>query len=490
LDLAFTQRAWAGFEYLHGKHGTFDDEDGDADRIFGNALNLNGTSVAFLGLGVLLAGVRRGCRPGAGSVLHFPPAGRAESVARVSRGRKLSMQRIVWTGSLLALLFTLGGCAGEDQAAPPPPPPDVKVALVLQREVPVYIQAIGETRGNTEVEIRARVEGFVQSVDYPEGSLVEKGQLLYTIDARPFEARLAATKASQAEAEAQLARAHQDVARYEPLVAKNAISREEYETAVSLERAAVAMVDAAKAVVEQAEIDLSYTRVLAPEAGLAGRTEVYVGSLVGRGESTLLTRISRTDPIHARFSFPEKDYLALARKRGIGVGDPEASTVPFELVMADGQVHPEAGKLVYLDRNVDALTGTIMAEAAFANPGNIVRPGQYARVRARMEQRPGAILVPQRSVQEMQGVFSVMALGQGDTVEQRLVTPAERLGSLWVITSGLKAGDRVLVEGLQKVRPGMKVNAQTVLIEEQAEGGGTPAGASAAPVPASESKAE
>jgi membrane fusion protein (multidrug efflux system) len=359
------------------------------------------------------------------------------------------MRALIHKPSPFLAIVLLAGCDGKHKAAATPPPPEVKVAEVLQRDIPVYIEAIGETRGNTEIEIRARVEGFIESVDYQEGSLVEKGQLLYTIDARPFQARLAATKASLAEAEAQLARAHQDVARYEPLVAKNAISREEYETAVSLEKAAAAMVESAKAVVEQAEIDLSYTRVLAPEAGLTGRTEVYAGTLVGRGQSTLLTRISRIDPIHVRFSFPEKDYLALARKRGSGVGrsPQDGSNVPFELVMADGHVHPQPGRLVFIDRNVDPLTGTIMAEAAFANPGEIVRSGQYARVRATIEQRPGAILVPQRAVQEMQGVFSVMALAQGDTVEQRLVSPAERIGSLWVITSGLKAGDRVIVEG-------------------------------------------
>jgi membrane fusion protein (multidrug efflux system) len=367
-----------------------------------------------------------------------------------------------WT--LVALL--LASCA-EEHAAAAPPPPEVKVAAVLQRDVPVYIEAIGETRGNTEIEIRARIEGFIESVDYKEGSLVEKGAPLYTIDSRPFQAKLAATKASQAEAEAQLARTHQDVARYEPLVAKNAISREEYDTAVALEKAAKAAVDAAKAVVEQAEIDLSYTKVVAPEAGLAGRTEVYAGTLVGRGQSTLLTRISRIDPIHVRFSFPERDYLALARKRGSGATSDNAASVPFQLVLADGNVHPATGKLVFVDRNVDALTGTLMAEAAFANPGEILRPGQYARVRATIEQRPGAILVPQRAVQEMQGVFSVMAMAEGDTVEQRLVMPAERIGSLWVIASGLKVGDRVMIEGLQKVRPGIKVNAQTVLIDEE-----------------------
>ncbi len=382
------------------------------------------------------------------------------------------MHRLVASGSFLVLLSVAPGCGGEPKAAPPPPAPEVKVAVVLQRDVPVHIEAIGETRGNTEIEIRARVEGFIESVDFKEGSLVEKGQLLYTIDARPFLARLTESKASQAEAEAQLARAHQDVVRYEPLVAKNAISREEYDTAVALEKAAVAVVDAAKAAVEQAEIDLSYTKVTAPEAGLAGRTEVYAGTLVGRGQSTLLTRISRIDPIHVRFSFPEKDYLAYARKRGSGVDSDAGADVPFELLLADGSRHSAPGKMVFVDRNVDALTGTIMTEAAFANPGNLLRPGQYARVRATVEQRKGAILVPQRSVLELQGVFSVMVVGQDDTVEQRLVMPAERHGSLWVIGSGLKGQERVIVEGLQKVRPGVKVKTQTVLIEEQENGAG------------------
>jgi len=370
-------------------------------------------------------------------------------------------------GWFLPVLVICAACEKPPKVIPTPPPTEVKVVTVLERDVPTYVEVIGETRGHTEIEIRARVEGFIESVDYKEGTPVTKGQLLYTIDPRPFEARVTTSKASQAEAEAQLARARQDVVRYEPLVAKNAISRQEYETAVALERAAVAVVDAAKSMVEQAEIDLSYTRVLAPDDGLAGRTEVYAGTLVGRGQSTLLTRVSRTDPIHVRFSFPEKDYLTMARKRGTGI-TPEAGdqTTTFELIMADGTLHPAPGTLVFVDRNVDARTGTIMVEVSFPNPGQIVRPGQYGRIRATVEQRKGAILVPQRAVIERQGVFSVMALGAGDKVEQRLVTPAERSGALWVIAAGLKAGDRVIVEGLQKVRPGMQVHAQTVLIEE------------------------
>jgi len=363
----------------------------------------------------------------------------------------------------------LAGCGREQQAAPAPPPPRVQVATVLERDVPVYVEAIAELRGNTELEVRARVEGFLESIDFEEGTLVQKGQLLYTIDARPFQARLTVARAGLAEAEAQQARAHQDVARYEPLVAKNAISRQEYETAVALERAAVASVEAAHAMVEQAEIDLSYTRVLAPDSGLIGRTEAYVGSLVGRGASTLLTRVSGVDPIHARFSFPEADYLAYARKKGRGVRSADEDGPPFELILPDGSVHPEPGRMVFLDRNVDAQTGTILAEAAFANPGNILRPGQYARARATVEQRTGAILVPQRAVQELQGVRSVLVVDSAGTAEQRLVQTAERVGALWVIESGLKSGERVIVDGALKVRPGAKVDPQVVLIEDEAE---------------------
>jgi membrane fusion protein, multidrug efflux system len=368
---------------------------------------------------------------------------------------------------LLALL-ALGGCNDADKVAAPPPPPAVKVAVVLQRDVPVQLEAIGETRGNTEIEIQARVEGFIESVDFEEGRLVNKGDLLYTIDSQPFEAKLAQVRGTLAASEADLARAHQDVARFEPLVAKNAISRQEYETAVSLEKAAQASVEAAKAVVKEAEIDLSYCKVTAPDAGLVGKTEVYPGTLVGRGQSTLLTRISRPDPIHVRFSLPEKDYLGFARKRGRGVrSQEEDAALPFELLMPDGSVHPQPGNLVFVDRNVDARTGTIMLEASFPNPGEILRPGQYVRVRATVDQRTGAILVPQRAVQELQGVFSVMVLKQDDTVEQRMVTPAERIGALWVITAGLKAGEKIVVDGLQKIRTGMKVTPTVVTIEEQ-----------------------
>jgi membrane fusion protein (multidrug efflux system) len=370
-------------------------------------------------------------------------------------------------GTLAALsLACMPGCK-KDEAPPPAAPLAVKAATILTRDVPVYVEAIGETRGNTEVEIRARVEGFIDSVDFAEGQPVRRGQRLYTIDPKPFEAAVARAKAELAGTEADLARAQQDVARYEPLVAKNAISREDYDTAVAVERAQRSAVDAAKAALESAKIDLGYTTVTAPTDGLVGKTEVYAGTLVGHGESTLLTRISKIDPIHVRFTIPERDYLYYARQREERQTK-GAAELPLELVLSDGSVHPHPGQFVFIDRNVDPKTGTILLEASFPNPGGIVRPGQFGRVRAAVEVKHDAALVPQRAVQELQGIYNVAVVGQDGTIEMRMVEVGERIGSLWVVDSGLKPGERVVVEGLQKVRPGVKVEAQMVTIEDSA----------------------
>ncbi|MCC6132048.1 MAG: efflux RND transporter periplasmic adaptor subunit [Acidobacteria bacterium] len=379
-----------------------------------------------------------------------------------------------------ALGAAVSGCA-KKEAPPPPPPVAVKVGTVLQKDVPIYVEAIGQTRGSTEIEVRARVEGFIQTIDFKEGNPVKRGQLLYTIDSQPFEAALAQAKGSLAEAQAQFARARQDVVRYEPLVAKNAISRQEYETAVAVQQAAEASVDAAKAAVQRAEVDLSYTKVVAPEDGLVGRTEVYPGTLVGRGQSTLLTHISQIEKIHVRFTMTEKDYLYFARRREQRGMSEQAPTTSLELVLADASVHPEKGRIVFADRNVDPTTGTIMMEAAFENPGSIVRPGQYARVRAAVDIKKDALLVPQRAISELQGIYNLAVVGADQTIEIRPVQMGARVGTLWVVESGLKAGENVVVEGLQKVRPGVKVTPEMVKIEE---------GSGAPPPPAAPAKAK
>jgi len=372
----------------------------------------------------------------------------------------------------------LMGAACAKKEAPPASPPNVKVATVVKRDVPIYVDVIGQTRGSTEIEVRARVAGYLDSVNYKEGSLVQKGQLLYTIDPRPFQAALAQAKGHEAEAEAQLARAKQDVVRYEPLVAKNAISRQDYETAVQVQRAAEASLEAAKAGVQTANLDLSFTRVQAPAAGIVGKTEVYPGTLVGQGQNTLLTRISQTDNIHVRVSVPEKDYIEYSRRgaarRANGEQPPR-----FEMVLSDGSVHPEKGDLVFVDRAVDAQTGTILVEVAFPNPGGVIRSGQFARVRVAIDEKKGAILVPQRAVSELQGVYNVAVVKPDDTVDLRMVHAAERIGTLWVIDSGLKEGDRIVVEGVQKVRAGMKVTPELTTIEEPAAAAPTVASAAA-----------
>jgi membrane fusion protein, multidrug efflux system len=380
--------------------------------------------------------------------------------------------------ALAAFALTLIAFGCSKPAPPAPQPPNVQVAAVIQRDVPIFVEAIGQTRGAEEVEVRARVQGFLESVAFEEGSAVRKGKLLYTIDPREYEAAVSQAKGRLAQAQADLARYDQDVARYQPLVEQNALPKQNLDTAVAQANAGRANLEAAQAAVTQAQLNLSYTKIYAPLDGIIGKTEVNVGNLVGQGQNTLLTHISQVGAIHVRFTIPERDYLYYARRRQEHGGNAPGE---FELVLADGSVHPDKGRLVFVDRNVDPVTGTILLEAAFPNPNAIVRPGQFARVRAAVDLKKGAILVPQRAVTELQGIYNVAVVGGGDTVEIRMVTPAERIGTLWVIDAGLKAGDRIVVEGLQKVRAGMKVKPEMVAIKDErsATASGAVAGATA-----------
>ncbi len=366
-----------------------------------------------------------------------------------------------------------GGCA--EKAPPAPPPPEVYVADVVQRDVPVYAELVGQALGSQDVEIRARVEGYLDTVAFVEGSFVRQGDLLYQIDPKPFEAAVAAARANLATARARLDKTGNDVARYRPLVEKQAVSRQELDNALSAQDAASAQVDAAQAALDKAMLDLGYTRIASPVDGLVGTTRVKTGNLVGRGESTLLTTVSRIDPVLFRAGVSEAEYLRVAREMRGGEGQLSRET-PVELILADGTAHPESGRIEAAERAVDATTGTLMLQFTFPNPDRLLRPGQYGRVRFVTEIKAAALLVPQRAVSELQHLYTVAVVGVGDTVELRTVEVGPRVDGLWVIDKGLEPGERVIVEGLQRARPGVKVSPKPV--PPAPAGGGTaePAG--------------
>jgi membrane fusion protein, multidrug efflux system len=346
--------------------------------------------------------------------------------------------------------------ACEKPAAVAPPPPEVYVATVVQKDVPVYLDLVGQTQGFQDVDIRARVEGFLDNVNFREGSFVRRGDLLYQIDPKPLEAALAQTRADQATAQAQLEKANSDVARYTPLVAKQAVSQKELDDARAAQDAARSRVDAAKAAVEKAALDLGYARVSSPINGLIGTTLVKPGSLVGRGDSTLLTTVSTIDPMIFRVAVTEADYLRIIKRDPSRAGaEPRATGI--ELTLADGTVHPHTGRLGPVEREVNAQTGTLGVQILFPNPGSVLRPGQYGRARILLDTRAGALLVPQRAVQELQNLFSVAVVDSENKVAFQNVKVGPRVESLWVIEEGLKPGERVVVEGLQRIRDGLTV---------------------------------
>lgn len=360
-------------------------------------------------------------------------------------------------------LATVVACSKKE--APLPPPPEVQVTEVVQKDVPIYIELVGATLGSEDVEIRARVEGYLVSINFTEGSFVQKGQLLYQIDAQPFEAALAEAKANLATNRARLEKTKNDVARFRPLAKQQAVSQQELDNALSAEEAAQAQVAAYDAREAKARLDLAYTSVTSPVEGLIGTTQKKVGSLVTRGE-TLLNTVSQTNPILFRCAIAEAEYLRITR-RGADRDKSLEKKFGVELILADGTVHPHKGRLDAVERAVDPTTGTLTGQFSFPNPERILRPSQYGRARFVTEVKQGAALVPQRAVQEIQGLYSVAVVKPDATVEQRIVKAGERVGNFWIIDSGLKPGEKVIVEGLQKVRPGVKVSAKMVKSEEE-----------------------
>jgi len=364
---------------------------------------------------------------------------------------------------LFVSLAAITGCSKEEP--PPPPPPEVTVAEVVQKDVPIYIELVGSTLGSEDVEIRARVEGYLTSVNFTEGSFVRKGQTLYKIDPQPFEAALSQAQANLSTARTRLDKTNNDVARYKPLAAEKAVSQQELDNALSAQEAARFQVTAYDALVEKAKLDMAYTTINSPVDGLIGTTQKKVGSLVGRGENTLLNTISQINPILFRCAIAEAEYLRLARA---GADKDKSLEKKFgvELILADGTTFNHKGRLDAIERAVDASTGTLTGQFSFPNPERILRPGQYGKARFVTDVKEGALLVPQLAVQEIQGLYSVMVVKPDATVEQRMVKAGERVGNVWIIDSGLKPGEKVIVEGIQKVKPGVQVSAKVEKVKE------------------------
>jgi len=357
---------------------------------------------------------------------------------------------------LLAGLVCLS-CAKKQ--APAPPPLAVEVATVIQKDVPITKEWIGSLDGFVNADIRPQVTGYVLRQVYKEGTFVRRNEVLFEIDPRQFQAALDQAKGFLAQNEAVLGKSRLDVARFAPLVAQRAVSQQELDNAEAAQRQAQANVSSARASVEQAQLNLGWTRVTSPIDGIAGIAKSQVGDLVN-GQSTMTT-VSDVDPIKVFFNPSEQEYMDWAQKRG--PVDAVRSTPPQDkgllaLTLSDGTVYPERGDPVLANRNVDVKTGTIQVEGVFPNPKHLLRPGQYAKVHAATDIKKGALLVPQRAVSELQGFYQVAVVGPGDKVEIRPVQTGDRVGSLWIIEKGLNPGERVIVEGVQKVKPDMVVN--------------------------------
>jgi membrane fusion protein (multidrug efflux system) len=329
---------------------------------------------------------------------------------------------------------------------------------VVQKDVPVVSDWIGTLDGSVNADIRPKVEGYLLRRFYKEGQYVRSGDPLFEIDPRQFRAAMEQAQGALGQAEAQLAKASRDVERFTPLVSERAISRQELDNALSAERSAKAGVDAARATVEQAALSLGWTKMTSPIDGIVGISKAQVGDLVN--PQTVMTTVSTVDPIRVTYGISEREYLRLAASINRANYATTRQGPVLDLVLDDGSVFPHKGQSLLADREVDARTGTMTMRGFFPNPGHVLRPGQYARVRAAMETKTGALLVPQRAVMELQGGYRVGVVGADGKVEIRAVEPAEHAGGLWVIEKGLKAGEAVIVTGLQYVKPGMTVKAK------------------------------
>ncbi|MDH4195299.1 MAG: efflux RND transporter periplasmic adaptor subunit [Nitrospirota bacterium] len=367
------------------------------------------------------------------------------------------------SGLLLCLLLAIIVGCDRKEAESTAMPPEVVVAEVIQQDVPMYGEWVGTTVGFVDARIRARIQGYLMSRHYTEGSVVKANDLLFKIDPRPYKAVLDQAKAELARAEAAYKKSLLDVKRNTPLAAEGAISQKELDDATQASAANRASVASARAKLENAQLNLDWTSVTSPINGIAGIATAQIGDLIL--ENTAMTTVSQVDPIKVNFPISEREYLKFAdriEKASSQKKIHSSQKANLELVLADGSVYPHKGRAVLADRQVDVKTGTITIVSYFPNPANLLRPGLFAKVRASIETRVGALLVQQRAVQELQGTYQVAVIGDENKVAFRNVTPGPRIGSLWLIEDGLKPGEMVIVEGLLKVREGMEVTPKLI----------------------------
>ena len=380
-----------------------------------------------------------------------------------------------WAALGLASLALVSIAACDKEKTAPPGPPVVNVVSVAQRDVPVYMEWIGSLDGNVNAVIRPQVTGYLIKQNYREGDLVKQGQPLFEIDPRTFEAAVEEAKGLRAQQVARFETTKANLDRIKPLAAVNAVSQKDLDDATGSHLSAKAQLEAAEASLKTAKLNLGFTKITSPVTGIAGIAKAQIGDLLSPSMQTELTTVSVVDPVKVYFNISEREYLKVANAAIAAGSKPE--NVPLELFLVDGSLYPHPGKVAVLNRQVDTTTGTFKVAALFPNPGNLLRPGQYGRVRATMSVDKGALLVPQRAVTEIQGKYLVAVVGADNKVDIRPVTVGERVGTEWIISKGLQPGEQVIAEGTQKVRPGATVTPQPFVA-------GTPAEKSAAPAPA------
>ena len=369
---------------------------------------------------------------------------------------------------IVLLVIILINCAPKQQVKMPPQ--KVNVVITQQKDITNYNEFVGQIYGYKDISIRARVDGFLEGIHFKEGYPVEKGQLLYTIDSQPFEAEVSSYQSKVAEAKTMYVKAESDLNRYKPLAKSNAVSKADLDAAQAQFDAAESSVQAAEANLRLAKIKMGYTKILSPIYGIIGKTQAYIGEYVGKSQNTVvLNTVSRIDEIFVDFFLTESQYLNLMKHLGSADSlfqSPEKANKILELVLANGTIHSSKGHISFLDRAIDSNTGSLLVQAQFENSKRIIRPGQYAKVRIPITFKD-AIVIPQKCVIELQGQFSVFVINDENKVETRQIVAGAKIDDFWVIEDGLKAGEKVVIDGIQKVKPGVEVDATDIEFESQ-----------------------